>query len=126
MTTLCRETWGAYAKMTVDEIIESVQKKIEEFPEPHRSEVRDLWDEWLDTDPQSPLYVSWTEFSSAFDDQTALFTERRVFLKRVKNELRELEVPLKAWQKVAKGLAAVASVFLIIFLAISRVFRVTD
>jgi hypothetical protein len=112
--------------MTADEIIESVRKKIEEFPEPHRSEVLDLWDEWLNTNPQSPLYISWTEFSSAFDDQTALFTERRVFLKRVKNELRELEVPLKAWQKVAKGLAAVASVFLIIFLAISRVFRVTD
>jgi len=126
MTTLCRETWGAHAKMTVDDIIESVRKKIEEFPEPHRSEILDLWDEWLDTNPQSPLYVSWTEFSSAFDDQTALFTETRVFLKRVKNELRELEVPLKAWQKVAKGLAAVASVFLIVFLAISRVFRVTD
>ncbi len=112
--------------MTVDEIIESVKKKIEEFPEPHRSEVLDLWDEWLDTNPKSPLYVNWAEFSSRFDDQTVLFTERRVFLKRVKNELRELEVPLKAWQKVAKGLAAVASVFLIIFLAISRVFRVTD
>ena len=126
MTTLCRETWGAHANMTVDEIIESVRKKIEEFPEPHRSEVLDLWDEWLNTNPQSPLYVCWAEFSSAFDDQSALFTERRVFLKRVKNELRELEVPLKSWQKVAKGLAAVASVFLIIFLAISRVFRVND
>jgi len=47
----------------------------------------------------------------------------RVYLKRVTNELRELEVPLTNWQKVAKALAAVASVFLVIFLALSRVMR---
>lgn len=112
--------------MTVDRVIDSVRKTIEEFPEPHRSEILDLWEEWLETSPELPLYVSWTQFSSRFDDQAALFTERRVFLKRVRNELRELEVPLKLWQKVAKGVAAIASVFLILFLAISRVFRVAD
>ncbi len=112
--------------MTMDSITDSVQETIENFPEPHRSEILELWEEWLDTNPQSPLYMSWSEFSAKSDDQDALFTERRVYLKRVKNELRDQEVPLKTWQKVAKGLAAIASLFLVVFLAISRVFRAAD
>jgi RNAse (barnase) inhibitor barstar len=112
--------------MTMDSIMDSVREKIEEFPEPHRSDMLELWEDWLETNPQYPLYISWSEFSARSDDQDELFTERRVFLKRVKNELRDQEVPLKIWQKVAKGLAAVASLFLRVFLAISRVFRVTD
>ena len=112
--------------MTMDSITDSVRETIEIFPEPHRSEILELWDEWLDTNPQSPLYMSWSEFSTKGDDQNALFTERRVYLKKVKNELRDHEVPLKTWQKVAKGLAAIASLFLVVFLAISRVFRVAD
>ncbi|MDH4213901.1 MAG: hypothetical protein OEV85_08265 [Candidatus Thorarchaeota archaeon] len=112
--------------MTMDSISDSVRETIEAFPEPHRSEILELWQEWLETDPQYPLYLSWSEFSAKDDDQNELFTERRVYLKRVKNELRDQEVPLKLWQKVAKGLAAVASLFLIVFLAISRVFRVSD
>ena len=110
----------------MDSITDSVRETIEIFPEPHRSEILELWDEWLDTNPQSPLYMSWSEFSTKGDDQNALFTERRVYLKKVKNELRDHEVPLKTWQKVAKGLAAIASLFLVVFLAISRVFRVAD
>jgi len=112
--------------MTMDIITDSVRETIEIFPEPHRSEILELWEEWLDTNPQSPLYMSWSEFSAKGDDENALFTERRVYLKRVKNELRDHEVPLKGWQKIAKGLAAIASLFLVIFLAISRVFRVAD
>jgi len=112
--------------MTMESITDSVRETIEIFPEPHRSEILELWNEWLDTNPQSPLYMSWSDFSAKGDDQNALFTERRVYLKRVKNGLRDREVPLKTWQKVAKGLAAIASLFLVVFLAISRVFRVAD
>jgi RNAse (barnase) inhibitor barstar len=112
--------------MMIDTITDSVREKIEDFPEPHRSDILVLWDDWLGTNPEQPLYISWSEFSSKSDDPNELFTERRVFLKRVRNELRDQEIPLKLWQKVAKGIAAVASVFLIVFLAISRVFRVTD
>jgi hypothetical protein len=112
--------------MTMDSIVDSVREIIEDFPEPHRNEILELWDKWLETEPQIPLYISWSEYSVQGDDQNALFTERRVYLKRVKNELRDHEIPLRTWQKVAKGLAAVASLFLILFLAISRIFRVSD
>jgi len=103
-----------------------IRATIEGFPEPHREEVRDIWIEWLETNPEEPLYKSWEVFSASADDAEALYTERRVYLKRVKNDLRDMEIPLKGWQKVAKALAAVASVFLVIFLAISRLFRATE
>jgi hypothetical protein len=112
--------------MVIDGITDSVREAIEEFPEPHRADILRLWEEYLDTNPQSPYYISWSEFSAKSDDPNALYTERRVYLKRVKNELRDREIPPKLWQKVAKGFAAVASVVLIIFLAITRVFRVAD
>lgn len=103
-----------------------IRNTIEGFPEPHRNEILELWIEWLETEPQSPLYESWAEFSSKIDDDEALYTERRVYLKRIKNDLRDIEIPLKGWQKVAKGLAAVASVFLVLFLALTRVFRAAE
>jgi hypothetical protein len=112
--------------MSMENIVDSVRDTIDVFPEPHRSEILELWEDWLDTNPQCPLYLSWSEFSTKSDDPNELFTERRVYLKRVKNELRDREIPLNLWQKVAKGLAAIASLFLIAFLAISRVFRVAD
>jgi hypothetical protein len=103
-----------------------VQEVIEGFPAPHREEILETYIEWIETTPAEPLYQSWSEFSSKIDDQEALYTERRVYLKKVTNELREIEIPLKRWQKVARALAAVASVFLVIFLAISRAMRVTE
>ncbi|MGY5864497.1 MAG: hypothetical protein RTV41_07815 [Candidatus Thorarchaeota archaeon] len=103
-----------------------IQEVIEGFPAPHRDEILELYIEWIETNPEEPLYQGWSEYSSKFDDQEALYTERRVYLKKVTNELREMEIPLKRWQKVARALAAVASVFLVIFLAISRAMRVTE
>lgn len=103
-----------------------IQDTIDGFPEPHRDDILQLWIEWLETQPLSPLYESWAVFSSKTDDGEALFTERRVYLKRVKNDLRDMEIPLKGWHKVAKVLAAVASVFLVLFLALSRVFRAAE
>jgi hypothetical protein len=99
---------------------------IEEFPEPHRSNIMGLWNKWLATNPEPPFYSSWSDFSDQYDDSSSLYNEQRIYLKRVKNELRDLEVPLTLWQKIAKGLAAVASVFLVVFLALSRVARGSD
>ena len=103
-----------------------IRDTIEGFPEPHRQDILNLFIEWIETNPQSPLFESWIAFSSKVDDEEALFTQRRVYLKRVKNDLRDEEIPLKGWQKVAKALAAVASVFLVLFLALSRVFRAAE
>ena len=103
-----------------------IRNTIEGFPEPHRDEILQLWIEFMETNPEAPLYESWTTFSTSADDEEALYTQRRVYLKRVKNDLRDIEIPLKGWQKVAKGLAAVASVFLVLFLALSRVFRAAE
>ncbi|KXH74183.1 MAG: hypothetical protein AM326_10080 [Candidatus Thorarchaeota archaeon SMTZ-45] len=103
-----------------------IRETIKGFPSPHRDEILQLWDEWLKQKPESPLYESWAQYSSKMDDQDALYTETRVYLRKIKNELREMEIPLKMWQKVAKTLAAVASVFLVIFLALSRAMRVTE
>ncbi len=99
---------------------------IQEFPEPHKSDILSLWDEWVASKPEPPFYSSWSEFSNQYDDSSSLYNEQRIYLKRVKNELKEIEVPLTMWQKIAKGLAAVASVFLVVFLALSRVARGSD
>ena len=99
---------------------------IEQFPSPYNNSVLGVWDEWLKTNPDSPFYESWSDFSSARDDEEALYTETRVYFKRVTNELREREIPPTSLQKIAKALAAVASIFLVIFLAISRVARASD
>ena len=103
-----------------------IRTTIEEFPEPHREEILDIWIRWLETNPEVPLFKSWELFSASSDDAEALYTERRVYLKRIKNDLRDMEIPLKGWQKVAKALAAVASVFLVLFLAASRLFRAAE
>lgn len=114
-------------KMTLPHDWETqVRETINGFPSPYREEILEQWEKWLETNPESPFYDSWSEFSVAIDDQEALYTERRVYLRKVTNELRELEVPLTRWQRVAKALAAVASVILVIFLAISRAIRVTE
>ncbi|MFW9792919.1 MAG: hypothetical protein ACFFEE_01350 [Candidatus Thorarchaeota archaeon] len=113
--------------MTIpDEWETRVQEVIEGFPEPHRREILELYIGWLETNPELPLYQGWAEYSTKIDDQEALYTERRVYLKKVTNELRGLEIPPTRWQRVAKVLAAVASVFLVIFLALSRAMRVTE
>ena len=115
-----------HKNMTIDSWEEKVRKTIEGFPLAHRDDILKVWNEWLETNPEPPLYKSWSEFSLKLDDTEALYTERRVLLKRVTNELRDLEVPLSNWQKVAKALAAVASLFLVLFLALSRAFRIAE
>ncbi len=103
-----------------------VQKVIEGFPDPHNDEILGVYFEWIETNPMQPLYQSWVEYSSKIDDHEALYTERRVYLKKVTNVLREMEIPLKRWQKIAKALAAVASIFLVIFLALSKAMRMNE
>ncbi|TFG11980.1 hypothetical protein EU537_10915 [Candidatus Thorarchaeota archaeon] len=105
---------------------EKVQDTIESFPQPYRSEILDIWNKWIAQSPETPYYENWNAFSMDWDDKQALYTEKRVYLKRVTNELQELEVPATIWQKVARALAAVASVFLVVFLALSRVARASD
>ncbi len=105
---------------------EKLEKVIDGFPSPYDQSIRNLWEEWLASSPESPYYNSWSNFAVARDDQELLYSEKRIYVKRVTNELRELEIPLTTWQKVAKALAAVASIFLVIFLAISRVARATE
>ncbi len=113
--------------MTVEDTWEEqIESTIRSFPSTHRDDILKLWFSWLDTNPESPLHESWTEYSRNSDDTEALFTERRVYLKRVANELRETENPPSRLQRIAKGLAAVASLFLIVFLALSRAFRVAE
>jgi hypothetical protein len=103
-----------------------VQEIINGFPSPHREDILEQWNKWIETNPEQPLYQSWADHASSIDDQEALYTERRVFLKKVTNELRDMEIPLTRWQRVAKTVAAIASVFLVIFLALSRAIRVTE
>ncbi len=103
-----------------------IREIIQKFPDPHQNKVLQIWEEWLDSNPREPFHESWRHFASLRDEPEALFTDTRIYLKRITNELREREIPLSLWQKVAKGLAAVASVFLVIFLAFSRALRVSD
>ena len=123
----CRETLRCTIVMTEPNEWEArIQEIIEGFPDPYKEEILELYIEWIETNPDQQLYQNWADYCSKIDAHEALYTERRVYLKRVTNELRVMEIPLKRWQKVAKALAAVASIFLVVFLAISRAMRVTE
>lgn len=99
---------------------------IEGFPSPYGEKVLDIWESWISTNPNQPYHENWTTYSSERDDKEALYTELRVYLKRVANELRDFEIPPTTWQKLAKALASIASVFLVVLLALSRVARASD
>lgn len=105
---------------------EKIVDTIQSFPSTHSEDILKLWMSWLETNPGAPFYESWAEYAQQYDEQEALFTERRVYVKRVANELRELEIPPTTLQKLAKALAAVASLFLVVFLAVSRAFRISE
>ncbi len=48
--------------MTLDDEWKSrIQEVIEGFPEPHRTEILELFIEWIETNPDQPLYQNWTE-----------------------------------------------------------------
>jgi len=117
--------WGALI-MINEEWEQKIRKVISGFPQPYQDTIMQFWDEWLTNNPEPPFFESWSNFASLKDDSDALFTETRVYLKRVTNELRDREIPLSTWQKVAKALAAVASIFLVVFLALSRVARASE
>jgi len=121
-----REAAGCTKTMIPSEWEEKVRGSIERFPSPHKETILSYWNEWLLTEPETPFYESWSQLASLKDNKEALYTEERVYIKRVANDLREFEVPLNTWQKVAKALAAVASIFLVVFLALSRVARASD
>ncbi|TFG07979.1 hypothetical protein EU538_07920 [Candidatus Thorarchaeota archaeon] len=112
--------------MISGEIEERIRSTIEEFPNPYCNDILATWDAWIATNPEAPYYLSWSEFASQEEDESSLFSEERIYIKKVSNELRDLEVPKTFWQKVAKALAAVASMFLVIFLALSRVSRAAE
>ncbi|NWF95595.1 MAG: hypothetical protein HXY34_05600 [Candidatus Thorarchaeota archaeon] len=99
---------------------------INEFPQPYRDATMRLWELWKNTDPTPPYYLSWSEFASNHDDAGALYTEQRVYNRRITNELRSLEVPRTLRQRVAHALAAVAGIFLVVFLALSRALRAAE
>ncbi|MHA1772010.1 MAG: hypothetical protein ACTSYL_03980 [Candidatus Thorarchaeota archaeon] len=105
------------------EIDTRIRKVIAGIPSPHKNDLLTIWEGWIATNPEPPFYVSWSDYSAQWDDSEALYTERRVYLRRITNELRDIEVPKTMWQKAAKALAAVASAFFVIFLALSRVAR---
>ena len=106
--------------MIEDDWEPKIRRTIERFPNPQREEVLTIWDNWIESIPTRPFSESWSEFSLEYDDPTALYTDTRVYIKRVRNELRDFEIPKTTWQKAAKTLAAAASIFVVIFMALSR------
>lgn len=112
--------------MIPEEIDDRIRTTIKEFPNPYCQEILTTWDSWIATNPEAPYYLGWSEFASQDDDESSLFNEERIYIKKISNELRDLEVPKTLWQKVAKALAAVASMFLVVFLALSRVSRAAE
>ena len=97
-----------------------IEHKIDGFPEKERNAILAIWYDWLDSSPTDPYYQSWEEFAAERDDPIALYSETRVYVKRVRNELRDMEIPQSNRQRIARALAAVASIFVIFFVAISR------
>ncbi len=109
--------------MISPDIDEKIRKVILKLPSPHCDDIMALWEKWILTNPQPPYHISWADFADAQDDPSVLYSDRRVYLRRVTNELRDIEIPKTLWQKAAKALAAVASIFFVIFLALSRIAR---
>ncbi len=112
--------------MLPDEWERKVRRAIDKYPSPIRDQVLAIWEEWLKSEPHAPFYINWNEFSSRYDDQEALYTDLRVYLKKVTNELKEFEVPPTMRQRVSKALAAIVSIILVILLALSRVARASE
>lgn len=112
--------------MLPDELEMKVRKVIDRYPPSIREQVLYIWEDWLKSTPRAPFYLNWDEFSSRYDDQEALYTDLRVYLKKVTNELKEYEVPPTMRQRISKALAAIVSVILVILLALSRVARASE
>lgn len=103
-----------------------IREKINLFPKGERDKILHIWNQWLDSNPVAPYYESWIEFASHYDDSTALYTDTRVYIKRVRNELKNFEIPKSNRQRVAEILAAIAGVFVLIFVTISRFFSSSE
>jgi hypothetical protein len=112
--------------MTYEELDARIHRLIDSFPQQHRSLILDLWSKWTATSPEPPFYLSWSKFASQTDDASMLYDENRIYVRRITNEIRDMEVPKTAWQKVAKALAAVASAFFVFIMALSRAARAAD
>lgn len=112
--------------MIDDKVEARINTVIDRFPEPHGSEIRDIWAKWTATNPEAPLHVSWSRYAAEFEEQSLLYSERRVYLRRITNELRDAETPRNNWQKIAKALAAVASAFFLFFMALTRAARAAE
>ena len=98
----------------------TIEHKIDGFPEKERNAIFAIWNDWLDSSPTTPFYQSWEEFAAERDDPMELYSETRVYVKRVRNDLRDMEIPQSNRQKIARALAAVASIFVVFFVAVSR------
>ncbi len=105
---------------------EKIRAIIERFPPPQKEEILFIWEKWIEANPQSPFYSDWAEFAEQYDNQEDLYTETRVYIKKVSIELKELEIPPTIRQRVSKVLASVISIVLVILLALSRVARGSD
>lgn len=97
-----------------------IEQKIDGYPERERNAILEIWYDWLDSSPTVPYYESWEEFAAERDDPITLYSETRVYVKRVRNELRDMEIPQSNRQRIARALAAIASIFVVFFVAISR------
>ncbi|TXT55853.1 MAG: hypothetical protein BAJATHORv1_30236 [Candidatus Thorarchaeota archaeon] len=103
-----------------------VLSKIEKIPSPHKENVLDIWERWLESKPQQPYFEDWFIFAQQYDNQQELFTETRVYIRMVRNALKDLETPKTIYRKVRKAIVSIASFFFVIFLAISRFARAGD
>ncbi len=112
--------------MIDNEVEARISTVIDRFPEPHGAEIREIWSKWTSTNPEAPLHLSWSRYAADFEEQSLLYSERRVYLRRITNELRDAETPRNSWQRIAKALAAMASAFFLFFMALTRAARAAE
>ncbi len=108
------------------EWISRIEGIIEGFPEPHRDIVRGLWNKWLKQNPAPIYFENWDNFIKKNYTPEPLYDEVMIFIKRISNELKELEFPPKGWQKVTKVLASATGALVVGVMILSRILRATE
>jgi len=103
-----------------------IEHSIEGFPMQERDAILEIWNDWLLTSPTTPFYTNWEEFASLRDDPNTLYSETRIYIKKIRNKIRDMEIPQTNRQRFARALAAVASIFVVFFMAISRLFSKSE
>ncbi|MEM2141692.1 MAG: hypothetical protein QXS20_11035 [Candidatus Thorarchaeota archaeon] len=108
------------------EMERKVNRILSALPTEDRTYVSRLWSEWRASEPVVPLYMSWLNFALARGNDESLFDRRTISIRRIANEIRDMEVPKSTRQRIVAALSALATAFFLVIMALSRLVRASE